>query len=834
MSIVCTQCQSPNRDIAKYCKACGYEVVPTKVTNKKELDFDELIGLTELKDKISKKIVYANGMRQSGRLFDKTQLHTILIGNTGTAKSKIAEILARLYFKNKIISKPDAKIIDGSDFGNFAKDLENNLNAAKGGIVFIDKVHSLVPAGYVPGQSTPIDKLYDKMEKGNGDPIIILSSRPEGFKEYLNENPDIKKRFGLVFELPDLTAEEMTELSLRNFKQQKFTLELNAEIKLKKLFRTIVKRKDKEFGNGRDAINISNDILQTHFQNQESHSIDNIIYETDIVGDIEEDKPLEKILKELNSFTGMEKVKTFIHTLIDNIQQEREKKELGLKAGGQINLHLVITGNPGTGKTMVTRTLGEILSAIGVLPRGHTVEVISKDLVAGYVGQTKIQTDNKIQEAFGGILFIDEAHQLAEGSDFGKEAIQALLPRLENDRDKFVCVIAGYPAEIEKFLDSDPGLRRRFTNRIHIEDYNPEELLKIFTKKCSDDDYVLTEEAQEKALEIIKEKHRKKDKYFGNAGEMRNLFEIVKLNIPKRLKNIENKSREDYLKILPEDFPEIGSTEKVESFDSAMAALNKMTGLSSVKNEITSLVNLISVQKRREAKGGNFSILSEHFVFKGNPGTGKTTVARILANIFKTMGLLPKGQLIEVSSEGLIEGYVRQTGEKTNKVIDSAIGGLLFIDEAYGLVDGGSNDFGKEAITALLQRLENDRGKFITIVAGYNKDMDRFLQSNPGLPSRFTKTIYFEDYTPDEMVLIFKKMVTDMCMKLDGNLDNFLLNYFTQMYDNRDEYFANGRTVRNLLEKKVMKNQATRITELENSGINVNEIISLITEEDFK
>ena len=833
MSIVCTQCQSPNRDIAKYCKACGYEVV---ILNKqvKEQDFDELIGLSELKKEIAEKITFAKGMRQSGRQFDKKQLHTILIGNTGTAKSKIADLLAKMYFKNGIISKPDSKTVNAVDFINFAKDLAVNLNAAKGGIIFIDEVHSLVPDGYVPGQITPMDKLYVEMEKQNGDPIIILSSRPEGFKEYLKENPKAKKIFNLIFDLPDLTAEEMSELSLKNFSEQKFILEPNAEIKLKKLFKTIVKKKNKEFRNGSDAIKISQEILQNHFHNREKYSTDNVIYEADIQGEIEEDKPLEEILKELNGFIGMEKVKTFIHSLLDNIQQEREKKKLGLKAGGQINLHLVITGNPGTGKTMVTRTLGEILSAIGVLPRGHTVEVISKDLVAGYVGQTKIQTDNKIQEAFGGILFIDEAHQLAEGSDFGKEAIQALLPRLENDRDKFVCVIAGYPAEIEKFLDSDPGLRRRFTNRIHIEDYNPEELLKIFTKKCSDDDYVLTEEAQEKALEIIKEKHRKKDKYFGNAGEMRNLFEIVKLNIPKRLKNIENKSREDYLKILPEDFPEIGSPEKVESFDSAMTALNEMIGLSSVKSEITSLVNLINVQKRRELKGGNLPVLSEHFVFKGNSGTGKTTVARILVNIFKTMGLLPKGQLIEVSSEGLIEGYVRQTGEKTNKVIDSAIGGLLFIDEAYGLVNGGSNDFGKEAITALLQRLENDRGKFITIVAGYNKDMDRFLQSNPGLPSRFTKTIYFEDYTPDEMVLIFKKMVADMSMKLDGNLDNFLLNYFTQMYDNRDEYFANGRTVRNLLEKKVMKNQATRITELEISGTNVNEIISLITEDDFK
>lgn len=268
MAVVCKNCNQSNRDIAKYCKYCGKEVINTAINiNAPGSDLDELVGLAELKDEISTKITVAKRMQKSGRQLDKKALHTILIGKTGTAKSKLAEVLAKLYFKNGIIAKPDSKTVNAVDFSTFSKDLATNLSAAKGGIVFIDEVHKLVPAEYIPGQTTQIDKLYVEMDKMHGDPIIILASRPEGFKEYLEKNPEVKNRFNLVFNLADLTADEMYAIALNLFSKHNFDLAPEAAVKLKKVFKHLVKQKDASFGNGHTVNRIVKEIIEDHFVN---------------------------------------------------------------------------------------------------------------------------------------------------------------------------------------------------------------------------------------------------------------------------------------------------------------------------------------------------------------------------------------------------------------------------------------------------------------------------------------------------------------------------------------------------------------------------------------
>ena len=269
-----------------------------------------------------------------------------------------------------------------------------------------------------------------------------------------------------------------------------------------------------------------------------------------------------------------------------------------------------------------------------------------------------------------------------------------------------------------------------------------------------------------------------------------------------------------------EDTPK-ESAEPEESLEELIEKLNSLIGLTGVKHEVGSLVNMLKIKKIRDVRGLKTANVSKHLVFLGNPGTGKTTVARLLSKIYKQLGVLEKGQLVEVDRAGLVAGFVGQTALKTKEKIDEAMGGILFIDEAYTLAKGG-NDFGQEAIDTVLKAMEDNRENLVVIVAGYPEPMDEFLNSNPGLKSRFSKSITFEDYSDTELMSIFQGFCKPYEMSLTADAQKAMTNYLQWLVHHKSANFANGREMRNLFEA-AFANQANRLaalTEITNDELN--------------
>ena len=522
---------------------------------------------------------------------------------------------------------------------------------------------------------------------------------------------------------------------------------------------------------------------------------------------------VRSVQERLNVLIGLEQVKERIFELSAWLTLSQNRREMEDPAEAPM-LHLVFTGNPGTGKTTVARLIGEIYHELGLLKRGHVVEAKASDLVAEFVGGTAAKTNKIIDQALDGVLFIDEAYRLTEPErgGFGQEAVDSLLTRMEDDRDRLVVIVAGYPDKMGRFLSSNPGLPRRFPeeNRFEFSDYTPEELWQILSQMLRAR-FIPVEPDQVNVLrEMIAVMHAAREATFGNAGEMRNLAEaldrrraarIIKMQLP----NDEPLSLEDipdkYRGYLHPPEPQV---------EPILAELDGLVGLQPVKAFVRSLAVRLQMEALRRKEAANSigyqpDSASRHMVFVGNPGTGKTTVARIMGKIYHALGLLRKGHCVEVSRADLVAGYVGQTALKTREKIKEAMDGVLFIDEAYTLDGLASNDFGREAIDMLVKAMEDFRSRLVVIAAGYPQEMLSFINSNPGLRSRFSISIEFPDFEPEDMAVILKNHATQDHFVLPDDVTVKAIEYLTFQAQAEGAHFGNARSVLGLYE--TMKNR---------------------------
>lgn len=514
-------------------------------------------------------------------------------------------------------------------------------------------------------------------------------------------------------------------------------------------------------------------------------------------GKEEKRKDLEEGLKELEKIIGLQPVKEFVYELKDMVEINRERQKVGQYIDKQ-NLHMIFQGNPGTGKTTVARIIGKIMRGLNVIDKGQFVEVSREDLVVDHVGGTAKKTREVLESALGGVLFIDEAYGLKNGDNdsFGQESVDTIVKFVEDHNDNLIVILAGYTNEMNEFLKSNTGLKSRFPNVIEFPDYTPEELLEIAKGMLKS--FKLNKKTENVLLEVLSKKQIGGRMDNGNGRLVRNVVQEAIRKQSKRLKGIPSKKQSDYFYLLPEDF---GYVEE-KSFN-LEEELNKIVGNEKVKDFIRSLQAQVQIRKMRKEHGLPTKELSYHMIFKGNPGTGKTTIARVMGKMFKELDVVKSGHVVEVTREDLVAGYVGQTAPKTKEKIQEALGGVLFIDEAYGLKNGDNDTFGQEAIDTLVKYMDEYRDDLIVIIAGYENELDTFLTTNSGLKSRFPYQFNFEDYTLAEMVQIAKLMAKQQGYIIPDDCYPDLLHALLKGVGNKED--GNGRFVRNVLEKAQMK-----------------------------
>ncbi len=545
-----------------------------------------------------------------------------------------------------------------------------------------------------------------------------------------------------------------------------------------------------------------------------------------------------EVMARLESLIGLEEIKQQVKNHAQYIQFVQLRKEKGFTEKDEINVHSAFLGNPGTGKTTVAKMMGILYKKMGLLSKGHIHEVDRVDLVGEYIGQTAPKVKEAIEKARGGVLFIDEAYSLArsndDSKDFGREVIELLVKEMSDGPGDLAVIVAGYPKEMKHFINSNPGLKSRFKIQLEFPDYLPQELSQIAEYACQEKEVILSPDAKSAIDKLITEAYRNRDHSFGNARWVNDLIDKAKLNLALRVMQedqpdtFDNESLSililDDVEKIKESFakpkPKIPIDEAL--LTTSLEELNALIGLEQVKKEIRQLVDIVRYYQEYDKDVLNSFFL--HTVFVGNPGTGKTTVARILTHLYKSLGILERGHMVETDRQGLIAGYVGQTAIKTAAKIDEAMGGVLFIDEAYSLTQHHSHhDYGAEAIQTLLKRMEDHRGEFFVFAAGYPENMESFLKANPGLSSRFDRILRFDDYTPQDLLAIAIKMINDHDMSISEEAKSHLAEHFNQVYLQRDRYFGNARAVRSLIQD-TLRAHNLRIVSEKRSGKNAAEI----------
>jgi len=520
------------------------------------------------------------------------------------------------------------------------------------------------------------------------------------------------------------------------------------------------------------------------------------------------DKKMEKPAQEqLDEMIGMVDLKKQIQEEIEgypaNVQKSLEHsiqypERLEAEASGSsvcsyLN-HYVLVGNPGTGKTKVAGIIAKMLQENGILPTGQLIKASANDLIAEHVGGTAVKTRNMIEKAMGGVLFIDEAYAIKENDQFGKQCLATLVEAMTDLRGRFVLIMAGYKNEMNELIEENPGMSSR-VKVFNLPDYNEEELAQIMILLIKDlhHDPEVAEKAQTYMSNLMN--NRSVDEKWGNARVIEDI--VNEAQTKSRIRN------EGDVSLAMKDFPNPEYFE--ENYKPKIVTLDSLIGLDELKEKIKKLIAKaeLDLSKNRDYSPG-------HFIFAGNPGTGKTEVAKILANEFYRIGIMESPKTVFKSAGDFIKGFLGHSEENVKKVFHNALGGILVIDEAHQLAEDHS--FGPQVIKTLVPLMENHRNDIVVVLAGYPEPLERLYNIDPGLRERLSQKLEFRDYSADELMEIFEVMWDSEYpeIKVPIEYKSIIRQHFEEIKRLDGTQFNNARYVRNFKDK-LAENYAYRV-----------------------
>ena len=605
----------------------------------------------------------------------------------------------------------------------------------------------------------------------------------------------------------EMSETELGKEVIKKLETEGFSVCCGFKDRLDDYVRTVYGRSDHK--NMEFADSIYRQIIKEHYGKESVKIIDE--YSLPVY---EKPKSYEESADELNRMTGLRNIKSFIKELSFLYKAGRLEKDLS-------SLHMVFSGNAGTGKTTVARRLAEIYYSMGIIKKNKLVEVSASDLIAEYIGHTAIKTRNICRSAYDGILFIDEAYSLNpsdsfSGMSFRQDCINTLIQEMENNRDRLVVIMAGYPGEMEDLLNSNPGLRSRIYKTVVFEDYTDNEMFDIFSDMCEERGCILSDRAKEKAMKKIRS--LRFEEGFGNGRSVRNMY----MQIMQEYMSTEDAA--ESIVIRPEHISLDG---EMSDYEGLKAELNSMAGLENVKSFVKEIMDT-NIYMLRKGTGGEGSVkLNNNMLLVGNAGTGKSTVAGIISKMLFHIGVTKSPHAESMSISELISGYVGDASGYLKNKVSKAMGGVLFIDEIY-LLNEVSGSIGSEVTGVLLDILENKREDITVIIAGYEEETNLYMSSNQGLKSRIPHVIRFDDYDTEELTRIFEELCRKNDLKVsDGGIEKFRRVIRDEM---KLDGFANGRSVRNIFDTALRKHAVKVIEEgisEEDEILTENEILPL-------